>query len=124
MNAIDIDLSGLSGAEGWNLPSFNCTALGKWSLVLNSTSHLDWANQSNCVLIEPDKKIPIYDGIFFKEGGPFNQGNMYDVSIEKIIDGLDRAESLLGTKNKEGLSLQSKFTYKETFLKILKIMIP
>ncbi len=29
LNSIDIDLGGLSGAEGWNLPSFNATALGK-----------------------------------------------------------------------------------------------
>ena len=44
LNSIDIDLSGLSGAEGWNLPAFNSTCLGKWSMVLNCTSHKDWAN--------------------------------------------------------------------------------
>lgn len=26
LNSIDIDLTGLSGAEGWNLPAFNATA--------------------------------------------------------------------------------------------------
>jgi hypothetical protein len=30
LNAIDVDLTGLSGAEGWNLPAFNATCLGKW----------------------------------------------------------------------------------------------
>ena len=34
LNAIDIDLTGLSGGEGWNLPAFNATCLGKWSVVL------------------------------------------------------------------------------------------
>ena len=72
MNAIDIDLTGLSGAEGWNLPSFNCTALGKWSLVLNATSHKDWANSDNSILINSKSKIPAYDGRFFQEGSDFN----------------------------------------------------
>ena len=44
-NSIDINLSGLSGAEGWNLPAFNSTCLGKWSIVLNATSHKDWATE-------------------------------------------------------------------------------
>ena len=35
INNIDIDLSGLSNGEGWNLPAFNATALGKWSIVSN-----------------------------------------------------------------------------------------
>jgi hypothetical protein len=124
MNAIDIDLSGLSGAEGWNLPAFNCSALGKWSVVLNSTSHTDWATDSNSILIEPDNKIPAYDGVFFKEGGAFNQGSIYDVSQEKIIEGMERAEKICKTKNTNGLKLKSKFSYKKTFEKILKIMIP
>jgi len=124
MNAVDIDLSGLSGAEGWNLPSFNCTALGKWSIVLYCTSHLDWADSSNCILVEPDGKIPIYDSVFFKEGGAFNQGSMYDISHEKLIEAFEKAEKLAGVENKNGIKLQKKFTYKKTFSKLLKILIP
>tara|TARA_Y100000588_G_scaffold369430_1_gene438424 strand:+ start:469 stop:1554 length:1086 start_codon:yes stop_codon:yes gene_type:complete len=124
MNAIDIDLSGLSGAEGWNLPAFNCSALGKWSVVLNATSHTDWATESNCILVDPDNKVPAYDGVFFKEGGSFNQGSIYDVSKEKIIEGMERAEKICKTKNKSGLKLKNKFSYKKTFEKILKIVLP
>jgi|TARA_B110001454_G_C12713472_1_gene431636 glycosyltransferase involved in cell wall biosynthesis len=122
MNAIDIDLSGLSGGEGWNLPAFNCSALGKWSVVLNATSHMDWAKDSNCILVEPDDKIPAYDGIFFKEGNSFNQGSIYDVSTEKIIEGMERAERVCKTKNKDGVKLRDRFSYKKTFDKILKVM--
>ena len=39
INSIDIDLSGLSNGEGWNLPAFNATALGKWSIVSNCSAH-------------------------------------------------------------------------------------
>jgi hypothetical protein len=53
-NAIDVDLTGLSGGEGWNLPAFNATCLGKWSIVLNGTAHKEWATSENCILLEPN----------------------------------------------------------------------
>jgi hypothetical protein len=114
INAIDIDLSGLSGAEGWNLPAFNATALGKWSVVMNHTSHKDWADSRNSILIEPDKQVPIYDKIFFQEGSPFSQGNMNAISDEKMISSFKDAEKICKTKNEEGLKLQKEFTYKKT----------
>ncbi len=114
LNAIDIDLSGLSGAEGWNLPAFNATALGKWSIVLNATSHKDWATDKNSILIEPEGKVDAEDGIFFKSGQPFNQGKIYNISEEKIIEALEKAESYSQKENVEGLKLQEKFTYEKT----------
>ena len=56
INSLDIDLTGLSGAEGWNLPAFNATCLGKWSIVLNETSHKDWSNENNCISVPSSKK--------------------------------------------------------------------
>ena len=122
INSINIDLGGLSGAEGWNLPSFNATALGKWSIVLNHTSHKDWANSKNSILIEPETKEPAYDNIFFKEGQPFNQGSIHSISEDKIIESFEKSEKFIGKTNKEGLKLQSKFTYKKTLEKIIKII--
>jgi hypothetical protein len=78
LNSADIDLSGLSGAEGWGLPAFNATCLGKWSVVLNATSHLDWATKDNSILVQPSNLIEAYDGTFFKKGQEFNQGEIYD----------------------------------------------
>ena len=66
MNSIDIDLSGLSNREGWNLPSFNATALGKWSIVSNCSAHKDWATNENSILVETIGKQPCYDNFFFK----------------------------------------------------------
>ena len=54
----------MSGAEGWNLPAFNATALGKWSIVLNSSSHTDWANSDNSILVEPNGTETAEDGNF------------------------------------------------------------
>ena len=119
LNAIDIDLSGLSNGEGWNLPSFNATALGKWSIVSNCSSHKDWATEDNSILIDPIGKQPCYDDFFFKEGLPFNQGNYYKLDGDSIINGFEQAEKLAKTLNVNGLKLQSEFTYLKSVDKII-----
>jgi hypothetical protein len=120
LNSIDIDLGGMSGAEGWNLPSFNATCLGKWSIVLNSTSHKDWANKDNSILIEPDGKEEVYDNIFFKKGSDFNQGHIYTFNEEEFIEAMNLAESKCKSLNTEGEKLKDKFTYKNTLDRILE----
>lgn len=121
-NAIDINLGGMSGAEGWNLPAFNSTCLGKWSIVLNSTSHKDWANSENSILVEPTGKEDIYDGIFFNEGSGFNQGKLSTFTDEQFYDACDKAISLHGSRNKKGVELKEEFSYNKTILKIIKII--
>lgn len=122
LNSIDIDLSGLSGAEGWNLPAFNATALGKWSIVMNHTSHKDWANSKNSILIEPESQEPIYDQVFFKPNTAFNQGNMNKISDDKMIEAFDMSLSKSKKVNNNGIKLQEKFTYKKTLKNILDII--
>ena len=119
MNNIDIDLSGLSNGEGWNLPAFNATALGKWSLVSNCSSHKDWATKDNAILVEPIGKQPCYDNVFFKEGAPFNQGNYYKLDGKAIISAMEEAEKKVGQVNTEGTKLRDKFTYEKTIDSIL-----
>ena len=111
MNAIDIDLSGLSGAEGWNLPAFNATCLGKWSMVLNATSHKDWATEDNAILIEDNGTMPSVDGKFFHEGAPFNQGDFYTFDIDELSYKMKEAESKCKEPNIEGEKLKDKFSY-------------
>tara|TARA_Y100000592_G_C5482355_1_gene326435 strand:- start:3783 stop:4793 length:1011 start_codon:yes stop_codon:yes gene_type:complete len=124
LNSIDIDLTGLSGAEGWNLPSFNSTCLGKWSTVLNCTSHKDWANSDNSILVEPEGKESAEDGMFFSKGLPFNQGNIHSVSEEKIVSAMELAEKKAKTKNTKGEELKSVFSYSNTLKEIIKIINP
>ena len=119
LNSIDIDLGGMSGAEGWNLPSFNATCLGKWSIVLNSSAHKDWATEKNSILVEPSGKEPVYDGIFFKEGSDFNQGNIYTFAEEEFIEAMEKSESKVGERNVEGVKLKDKFSYSNTLSSIL-----
>ena len=120
LNAIDIDLTGLSGGEGWNLPAFNATCLGKWSIVLNCTSHKDWATKENSIMIDPSGEMPVEDGVFFSKNSPFNQGTFYTWTEEEAIKAMEKAESKVGKVNTEGQKLRDKFTYSKTVDSILK----
>lgn len=114
LNSIDIDLGGLSGGEGWNLPSFNATALGKWSVVLNATAHKDWATSTNSILVEPSSLKDCYDDVFFKKGQAFNQGQFFDITDAEIENAISKSVSYAKKPNPEGLELKNKFTYEKT----------
>jgi glycosyltransferase involved in cell wall biosynthesis len=120
MNSADIDLTGMSGAEGWNLPAFNMTAIGKWSIVLNATSHKDWATSENSILIEPKGMETAVDDVFFRKEDRFNIGDIYSLSEEQIIEGFEKAEKLAKTQNAEGIKLQTTHTYDQTVSSVLK----
>jgi len=119
LNSIDIDLTGLSGGEGWNLPSFNATCLGKWSVVLNATSHKDWATSENCILVEPSGEMDVADGVFFDKNKPFNQGTFYTWKEEDAIAAMEKAEKKVGQINTEGQKLGDNLTYSKTVDSIL-----
>ena len=120
LNAIDIDLTGLSGAEGWNLPSFNATCLGKWSIVLNETSHKDWASKDNSILVESNGTEPCYDGKFFQEGSMFNQGNIYTWDSDIVSQAMDTASSKKGQINIYGEKLKEEFSYSRSVDLLIK----
>tara|TARA_Y100001937_G_scaffold52541_1_gene72662 strand:- start:8688 stop:9770 length:1083 start_codon:yes stop_codon:yes gene_type:complete len=119
LNSIDIDLTGLSGGEGWNLPAFNATCLGKWSVVLNETSHKDWATEENSILVESNAKFDCYDNMFFKQGINFNQGQFYDWSVDEAVAAMEKAESKVGQINSEGRKLAEEMSYSKTVDDIL-----
>jgi len=122
LNSIDIDLGGLSGSEGWNLPSFNATCLGKWSVVLNATAHKDWATNENSILVEPSRMKEAHDGIFFHKGHPFNQGEFFDITDDEIQNAILKSVEYAKQPNPDGEALKNKFTYKNTTESILHIM--
>ena len=119
LNAIDIDLTGLSGGEGWNIPAFNATCLGKWSVVLNATSHKDWATKENAIMIEPSGEMDVQDGVFFTKDTPFNKGTFYTWTEDEAVAAMEKAESKVGQINTEGQKLADKFTYSKTVDAIL-----
>jgi glycosyltransferase involved in cell wall biosynthesis len=119
LNAIDIDLTGLSFSEGWNLPSFNATCLGKWSVVHNATAHKDWATAENSILVETESIAECYDQVFFQKGADFNQGVWPIYSDEAMISAMERAEKKVGHVNVQGQKLADSMTYSNTVDSIL-----
>lgn len=118
-NAIDVDLTGASGGEGWNLPAFNATCLGKWSIVLNGTAHKEWANSDNAIILEPNGEQESDDGMFFKKGAAFNQGTFLTFDEDEFIHALETAEKKVGQYNTCGALLGQTFTYKRALEEIL-----
>ena len=113
-NMIDIDLTGLSLSESWNLPAFNTTCLSKWSIVLNAHGHKTWATKDNAILVNPSGKVKNVDNIFFFENSPFNVGNFYFWSDEDVSKAMDIAVTKAKTPNIEGEKLKETFSYDKT----------
>ena len=121
LNSGDIVI-GMSGGEGWGLPEFHSVAIGKHSVILNSTGYKEWADSDNSVLVNPSAKISSVDGIFFKEGAEYNQGRIYDFEEDAFIHACETAIKRLEENriNEKGLELKNKFTYSNTTDKILE----
>lgn len=122
-NSWQIDLSGLSGAEGWGLPCFSSICLGKTAIVLDAHAHKDYATKSNSILVEPNGEVEIYDGAFFQKGHQFNQGNMFtfsqDAAHEAFKKALDNLENPAIVK--ESSKLRKQFSVANTVDTLLNI---
>lgn len=115
LNSGDVVI-GMSGGEGWGLPEFQSVAIGKHAVILNAHAYKDWATSENSVLVEPSGKTEAYDGMFFRQGMPFNQGNVFTFDEDSFIDGCELAIERVNQSrdNIPGLDLQEKFTYSNT----------
>jgi len=115
LNAGNIAI-GMSGGEGWGLPEFQSMGLGKHAVILNAHAYKDWATSENAVLVEPSRKIDCADGLFFRKGEQFNQGQMYDWDEDDFISGCEEAIKRVENNrvNEEGLKIQENFTYGKT----------
>ena len=123
LNSNDI-IIGMSAGEGWGLPEFQSLCLGKHAVVLNAHSYKDWANKENSVLVNPSAKIPCYDGVFFKEGLDFNQGNYFDWNDDEFISACEEAEKRFekNKNNDAGEELSKIFTWEKTANRLLEIL--
>lgn len=116
LNSADIIL-GMSGGEGWGLPEFNSSCLGKHSVMLDAHAYKDWIGHAGSETVQPSSKIEAYDGVFFHKGAPFNQGHIFDFNEDQFINACENA--ILKVKknkvNESSINLKSAFS-KEKFL--------
>ena len=115
LNSANI-IIGMSGGEGWGLPEFHSVALGKHAVILNAHSYKEFANEENSVLVEPNGKVDSHDGLFFKEGDPYNQGQLFKWDEDDFIDGCEEAIKRFESNpiNESGLKLQEDFSLSKT----------
>lgn len=106
LNQADIDLTGMSGCEGFNLPLFQSLCLGKQAIVLNAHVHKDYCNQNNSILIEPSALIEAVDNVFFHKGHLVNQGMWFDFEEKDLIEAMILAAEKGRVRNTEGEKLQ------------------
>lgn len=98
-----------SGAEGFDLPVFHAVALGAWPVALKAHAYLDYLNDSNAVMVNPNGLAPIYDGIFFGPNQPFNQGNLFTFDDNEFISACEKADKKASSSlNINGLLLQNQ----------------
>lgn len=114
LNACDIDLTGMSSCEGFNLPAFQALCLGKWGVFLNAHVHKDYVNASNSILVEPSGMREAKDNIFFKQDGLFNCGQWHDFKDEDLESAMIESVKYARTFNKSGEALKDKFTYQKS----------
>jgi len=119
LNNTDIELTGMSGGEGFNLPLFQSLCLGKQAIVLNAHAHKDYCNSSNSILIEPNGMVDAVDDRFFIEGEDINQGEWHDFKDSDLIDAMLVAAKTGRKYNHEGVKLKS-WTYENTAKIILE----
>jgi glycosyltransferase involved in cell wall biosynthesis len=112
----------MSGGETWGLPEFTSVALGKHCIGLKAHGYKEWMTDENTICITPNGKTPAYDNMFFREGQPFNQGNIFDFSVDEFLDACDVAieKAKSNPANKAGLKLQEQFTWEKTTNLILE----
>jgi hypothetical protein len=116
LNSADIVI-GASGGEGWGLPEFTSVCLGKHAIIMDAHAYKDWANEKNSVLLKPSGKVPAYDNIFFKQGTPFNQGDIFTFDDDEFIFSCETAIKRFteNPNNSAGETLKMNFA-KEKFL--------
>ena len=108
---------GMSGGEGWGLPEFHSTAIGKHAVLLNAHAYKSWATPEAVTFVNPNGKIDAIDGAFFRQGDAFNQGSIFDWREDEFVAGCEQAIKKVESSptNTEGLKLQQEYT-KDKFL--------
>jgi len=113
LNCTDIDLSGLSGSEGFGLPFHSTRCLGRRGISLNAHAHLDYADNQNSVLVQPNGMEDIKDGVFFSGAG-FNVGEKYTFAEDDAMRAMEEALARPEPSQEAAQALKERFSVANT----------
>ena len=109
-------------AEGWNLELLEMMSCGKSVISTNYSSHTEFCNSDNCMLIDVPEKEEAVDGKWFR-----GQGKWAKIDEKQITELAEHMRKVHEEKKKDSLNINQagvdtakKFSWKNSAEKILK----
>ena len=115
LNTFDIIID-MSGGESYSLPLAQCLKIGKTACVLKAHVFDTMYTDKEVVWVNPTGKRRMIDNIFFRENDIFNNGNVFDVTEDAIIDGIERTIERFKKEpiNQAGIELIKSYNWEKT----------
>lgn len=111
-----------SRAEGWNLELLEMMSCGKSVIATNYSSHTEFCNSDNCMLIETPEREKAMDGKWFR-----GQGDWAKIEEAQITELAQRMREVHEKKkedslniNQAGVDTAKKFSWESSAKKILE----
>jgi glycosyltransferase involved in cell wall biosynthesis len=99
----------ISKAEGWNLELLETMAMNKPVIATNYSSHTEYCNKDNCLLVDINDKELAYDGKVFN-----NQGYWAKIGEKEIDQTIEYMRYLYNNRiqsNNSGLQTSKKYSW-------------
>ena len=109
-------------AEGWNLELLEMMSCGKNVIATNYSSHTEFCNSENCMLVETTELEDAHDGKWFRGQGQW--AKLEEAQITQIADHMkkvheDKKKDNLNI-NQAGVDTAKKFSWENSARKILE----
>ena len=109
-------------AEGWNLELLEMMSCGKQVIATNYSSHTEFCNEDNCMLVETDELEDAHDGKWFR-----GQGKWAALKEDQIKQIADHMREVHEKKKKDDLNINQagvdtakKFSWKNSAEKVIE----
>tara|TARA_R110000824_G_scaffold203155_2_gene387512 strand:- start:1521 stop:2285 length:765 start_codon:yes stop_codon:yes gene_type:complete len=109
-------------AEGWNLELLEMMSCGKHVIATNYSSHTEFCNDDNCMLVDIEEKEDAVDGFWFK-----GQGQWASIKEKQISELAQHMRSVHEKKNNDQLNINQagvdtakKFSWENSAMKIIE----
>jgi glycosyltransferase involved in cell wall biosynthesis len=109
-------------AEGWNLELLEMMSCGKHVIATNYSSHTEFCNDDNCMLVDTEEKEDAVDGFWFR-----GQGQWASIKEKQISELAQHMRAVHEKKkndelniNQAGVDTAKKFSWENSAIKIIE----
>jgi len=111
-----------SKAEGWNLELLEMMSCGKQVIATNYSSHTEFCNEDNCMLVETEELEDAHDGKWFRGQGQW--AKIGDKEISKLAELMrevhEKKKKDALNINQAGVDTAKKFSWENSAKKIIE----